>query len=204
MPELHQQYNTPLGGTPSSVAKEQIRTDFFKRKALVAALEELIYGQFADTMNMPKHYGKEIKTYEYVPIINDANLTDQGIDAQGLSTTLKVIIKIVPAASVAFNRSYRNTRINGTLFASGEGTTAAAALTAAKTAAESLLKNIQVFDTDYDTTKAALTDWTFEESEAVPNTGNLYGSSRAVGNVDNKMPALSENGGRVNLSLIHI
>jgi len=197
-PINHQQYNKPLAGEPSSVSKEQIRTDFFKRKALVAAQEELIYGQFADTQNMPRHFGKKIKTYEYIPILNDANLTDQGIDAAGLSTTLKVTIKMVPASSVAFNRSYRNTRITGTLYASGEGTTKAAALTAAKKAAESVLKNIGVLQTDYATTKAALTDWKFEESDAVPNTGNLYGSSRSVGDVNGKMPALSENGGRVN------
>jgi N4-gp56 family major capsid protein len=32
---------------------------------------------------MPKNYGKTIKVYEYVPLLDDRNVNDQGIDASG-------------------------------------------------------------------------------------------------------------------------
>ncbi|MFC3615058.1 N4-gp56 family major capsid protein [Lutimaribacter marinistellae] len=31
----------------------------------------------------PKHYGKTIKVYQYVPLLDDRNVNDQGIDATG-------------------------------------------------------------------------------------------------------------------------
>jgi N4-gp56 family major capsid protein len=37
----------------------------------------------ASVTNMPKHYGKTIKVYEYVPLLDDRNVNDQGIDAAG-------------------------------------------------------------------------------------------------------------------------
>ena len=70
----------------------------------------------ASVTNMPKHYGKTIKVFEYVPLLDDRNINDQGIDASG--------------ATIA--------------------------------------------------------------------NGNLYGSSRDIGNITAKLPVLTENGGRVN------
>lgn len=70
------------------------------------------------------HFGKEIRFYVYVPLLDDRNLSDQGIDAQG------------------------------------------AVLTGA--------------------------------SGANPGYGNLYGSSKDIGKITDKLPMLTENGGRVN------
>ena len=70
----------------------------------------------SSTINMPKHYGKTIKVFEYVPLLDDRNVNDQGIDATG----------------------------------------------------------------------ATIAD------------GNLYGSSKDIGTITNKLPTLTENGGRVN------
>ena len=194
-------YNDPAGGNPSSVGKQQ-RTDFYKRKALVEVSEELYFGQFADTENMPKHYGKKIVMDHYLPILHDGNLTDQGIDAAGVSTVQKVTIMIVAAGAVRSNAADNRENGFGTHYAVGEGANAAAALTAAQADAESVFKNLGVFDTDYATTKAAVEAltpaWIVTEYGAVPATGNLWGSSRDVGNVSSKMPALTENGGRVN------
>ena len=39
----------------------------------------------ATVTNMPKHYGKTIKVYEYVPLLDRRNVNDQGIDANGVS-----------------------------------------------------------------------------------------------------------------------
>lgn len=200
MPNTAKQYKDPAGGTPSSIGVQQ-RTDFYKRKALVEVSEELYFGQFADKEAMPKHYGKKIVQDHYLPILHDGNFTDQGIDASGLSTVQKVTITIV-AAGVKSNAADNRENSFGTHYAVGEGADAAAALAAAQDDAVNVFKNLGVFDTDYATTKTAVeafqTAWTIVENAAVPATGNLWGSSRDVGNVTAKMPGIGENGGRVN------
>lgn len=70
----------------------------------------------SDTVNLPKHFGKTLKRYHYIPLLDDANVNSQGIDANG--------------ATIA--------------------------------------------------------------------NGNLYGSSKDVGTIAGKLPALAEHGGRVN------
>jgi len=142
--------------------------------------------------------GKEIKRFHYLPVLDDRNVNDQGIDANGSSALLKKTIFIqLPGSNqhVYTHNQYLN--------AVGEGPNAAAALTAAQDAAVDIFKNYDVFDTDYATTKANLEalvePWVIDESKpAVPNTGNLYGSSKDVGYIAGKMPALTEHGGKVN------
>lgn len=108
-------YNDPAGGAPSSIGP-QIRTDHFYKKALVEAQKEQYFSQLADVRSMPKNMGKKIKQYHYLPLLDDANVNDQGIDAAG----------------------------------------------------------------------------------TVIADGNLYGSSKDIGTIPGKLPALSETGGRVN------
>lgn len=84
-------YNDPAGGTPSGVGA-QFRTDYYAKKALIEAKKETYFGQMADTISMPKHYGKTIKKYHYMPLLDDANVNDQGIDAAGLSVNQSVTI----------------------------------------------------------------------------------------------------------------
>jgi N4-gp56 family major capsid protein len=112
---MAQSYNDPIGGSNSSVGT-QLRTDYFYKKALIEAKKEQYFSQLADVTAMPKHMGKTIKLFHYMPLLDDRNVNDQGIDANGV----------------------------------------------------------------------AITD------------GNLYGSSKDIGTISGKMPALSENGGRVN------
>lgn len=198
---MAKQYNDPAGGSPSSVGKQQ-RIDFYKRKALIEVSEELYFGQFADQEVMPKHYGKKIVQDHYLPILHDGNFTDQGIDASGLTTVQKVTILIVAGTVKSNSADNRETSSFGTHYAVGEGADAAAALTAAQADAVNIFTNLGVFDTDYATTKAAVEAltpaWTVSEGSAVPATGNLWGSSRDVGNVTAKMPGIGETGGRVN------
>ena len=108
-------YNDPAGGTPSKIGS-QLRTDYFQKKALIEAAKEQYFGQLADVTAMPKNMGKKIKRFHYLPLLDDANVNDQGLDASG----------------------------------------------------------------------------------AVIADGNLYGSSKDVGSIPGKLPALTENGGRVN------
>jgi len=201
MVDTAMQYKDPAGGTPSSVGSQQ-RENFYKRKALIEVQEELYFGQFTDKEAMPKHYGKKIVQDHYLPILHDGNFTDQGIDAAGLSVNQKVTILIVSGVVKSNSADNRENSSFGTQYAVGEGVDAAAALVAAKAAAVSTFTNLGVFDTDYATTKTAVEAltpaWIVQESAAVPATGNLWGSSRDVGNVTGKMPGLGENGGRVN------
>lgn len=61
----------------------QMNTFFWLKKSLVEARKEIYFMNLASTTNMPKHYGKTIKVYEYIPLLDDRNINDQGIDANG-------------------------------------------------------------------------------------------------------------------------
>jgi len=69
-------------GTNSSIGP-QINTYFYDKKSLIELVKEQFFGQLADTTSMPKHYGKKIKKYLYLPLLDDRNINDQGIDATG-------------------------------------------------------------------------------------------------------------------------
>ena len=108
-------YNDPAGGSASSIGP-QLNTSYYHKKALIEARKEQFFSQLADTTNMPKNMGKTVKLFHYLPLLDDANVNSQGLDASG----------------------------------------------------------------------------------AVIANGNLYGSSKDVGTITTKLPALSEAGGRVN------
>lgn len=98
----HTQYKAP-NGTPSSIsnkagavpagnsifagktltAGEQFRVDMHQRMSLEEAAKERYFGQMASVVDMPKHFGKKIRKYHYLPLLDDANMNDQGIDAAG-------------------------------------------------------------------------------------------------------------------------
>jgi len=75
-------YNDPAGGTPSSIGS-QFRTDKYVKKALIEARELQYFMPLADVTSMPKHMGKKIKKYHYIPLLDDENINDQGLDAAG-------------------------------------------------------------------------------------------------------------------------
>jgi N4-gp56 family major capsid protein len=100
----------------ASTVGSQIVNQYYAKKALVELPKLTFFTQLADVTSMPKNYGKKIKRYHYMPLLDDRNINDQGLDAAGASYT----------------------------------------------------------------------------------GGNLYGSSKDIGTIPGKMPALSETGGRVN------
>lgn len=115
MAETLAKYNDPAGGTASSIGPQAV-TEYYQKKALIEARKEQYFSQLADVTSMPKNMGKQIKRFHYIPLLDDANINDQGIDASG----------------------------------------------------------------------------------AVISNGNLYGSSKDIGTIPDKLPTLSETGGRVN------
>ena len=76
-------YNNPTGGTASSVGS-QLRNDYYQKQALIEARKEQYFSQLASVTAMPKNMGKKIKLYHYIPLLDDANINDQGIDANGV------------------------------------------------------------------------------------------------------------------------
>ncbi|CAL9956347.1 major head protein [Vibrio phage D518] len=110
-----QKYGANVNGTDSTM-QPQLSPYLWWKKALIEAAREQYFTQMADVKSMPKHMGKQIKKYHWMPLLDDRNVNDQGIDATG----------------------------------------------------------------------ADISD------------GNLYGSSRDIGTIQGKLPALSETGGRVN------
>jgi len=77
-------YNDPAGGQASAVGS-QIRTDVYNKKALIEAKKEQYFSQMADVTSMPKNMGKKIKKYHYLPLLDDRNINDQGINAAGVT-----------------------------------------------------------------------------------------------------------------------
>lgn len=69
-------------GTNSSIGT-QLNLFYFDKKALIEIAKEQYFGQMADVTSMPKHMGKTIKKYHYLPLLDDRNINDQGIDATG-------------------------------------------------------------------------------------------------------------------------
>jgi len=197
---MTREYNDPTNADPSDIGG-QIRTDYYKKKALIEAQKEQYFSQLADVESMPKHMGKTIKRYHYLPLLDDANINDQGIDANEASTQMEATIIIqMPEVTDTGNGWVA-------YYAVGEGVDDAAATAAAKLAANDIFKRLGVFVTTYDDTVTAITGldpaWVVDDvshaaGNAVPESGNLYGSSKDVGNISGKLPVLSENGGRVN------
>lgn len=173
-------------GSNSSIGVQLI--DFYwQKRAIIDLKKEQFFGQLADTTAMPKHYGKTIKRYHYIPLLDDRNINDQGIDATGKAIADEVTIIITDPAGMA-------------RYAVGNGDDEATALVAAKAKAVDILKNMGATFASYDAMIAALTaaGWDIEEGPAVNNSGNLYGSSKDVGTIVDKLPTISETGGRVN------
>lgn len=75
-------YNDPAGGEQSTVGK-QMQDFYYARDAITEVAKEQYFTPLASTTDMPMHYGKRIKRYIYVPLLDDRNKNDQGIDATG-------------------------------------------------------------------------------------------------------------------------
>lgn len=197
-------------GSTSTVGS-QIRTDYFHKKALVEAAKEAYFGQMADVRSMPKNMGKNIKQYHYLPILDDRNMNDQGIDAAGAVADASVkYVAYISVLQIGQPESQ-------TMYFRGDSTTSdAAALLEAKANFNAWALNLGYRDdegvpiTDYAADAAASyaalvvgvvdVDYTVTEiaSTTATNYGNMYGSSKDVGTITGKIPALSESGGRVN------
>ena len=81
---MAQLYNAPPG-TASNIGP-QFNTHYWDRRSLIDAAEQMFFSPLADVRSMPMHYGKELKVYYYVPLLDNRNVNDQGLDATGAVT----------------------------------------------------------------------------------------------------------------------
>ncbi len=214
---MTKQYNDPAGGTPSSIGDTQLSDFHYQRNALIEARKKTVFMPMASTLGMPKNMGKRIKRDHYIPILDDANINDQGLDANGASVTQKSTIRVTNTTAGTFDAS----RVNGIeemLFVA-DGANDAAALLAAKTLVNTWCEATAVLgglaltlvggnEPDRYTDAVNSSDglayvlgYRFsgdQTGDSVAQTGNLYGSSKDIGTIQGKLPALTENGGAVN------
>lgn len=83
-------YNAPIEGQASSIegaGSGQMNSFLWLKKSIIETRKEQYFLPLADVKTMPKHYGKTIKVYTYVPLLDDRNVNDQGIDATGATMT---------------------------------------------------------------------------------------------------------------------
>lgn len=179
-------------GSTSSIGL-QIQTHFYWKKALVDLQKEKYFSQLADTVGMPKNMGKTIRRYHYLPLLDEANINDQGLDAAGAVIDSTKYTITLPKLAITY-------------VVEADATAAAAAINAVSSGAATKSGS----STPWTVTTTVLTLGPTTEAlsgavlSAVPNSsalqgsGNLYGSSKDIGTIQGKLPALSENGGRVN------
>lgn len=81
-------YNAPAEGQQSSIdgpSGSQMNTFFWLKKALIESRKDQYFMPLSSTIDLPKHYGKTIKVYQWIPLLDDRNVNDQGIDANGVT-----------------------------------------------------------------------------------------------------------------------
>lgn len=81
-------YNAPRDGQKSSIdgnGSDQANTVWWLKNAIIESRKDQFFMPLASVTNMPKNYGKTIRVYEYVPLLDDRNVNSQGIDANGIT-----------------------------------------------------------------------------------------------------------------------
>lgn len=187
------------GNGSNSTIGVQNKTNFWIKKALIEAKKQQFFSRLADVTAMPKNMGKTIKQFHYLPLLDDANMYDQGLNAAGVAGDFDRTIVITPPNLVgnALVRTPHNLE-----YVVGTDAVAGTALTKAQALAFNLLKfKYGIAGADYAAVKAAAITAGFlvdDTLPAIPAAGNLYGSSKDPGVINARLPILGETGGRVN------
>lgn len=190
-------------GTINGVVQQgQLNQYYFQKQALIVARKQQFFTQLADATAMPKNFGKKIKRYIYIPLLDDANINDQGIDAAGVTISNAQYYVSFPETLTAANASAAAlvTAINDNINNAGAAESIATAGAAdSGGTGRTLITLTKSRGIKYATlTKANLAAPAGSGASVQQGSGNLYGSSKDIGTIAGKLPALSENGGRVN------
>ena len=200
MAQLYNAPNVNGGGTPSSIGP-QFNTYYWDRKSLIDAAWEMFFSPLADVRSMPANMGKELKVFYYVPLLDERNINDQGIDAGGvaisnadfmvtLKGTYSYVVEAGATALAAAVNAIQGSAATKTGSATPWTVTINDTTLVAGTAAEAAAVQAALV-TATNTTGGPLV-------KIEQRSGNLYGSSKDIGTISSRMPELSETGGRVN------
>jgi len=63
----------------------QFNDKFWSKAAVTEAKKVKTFSQLGDKLTQPRHFGDKIVKYHEIPILDDRNITDQGIDANGVT-----------------------------------------------------------------------------------------------------------------------
>ena len=197
MPFNGQQYNDPAGGSQSTVGN-QLTTHYYEKQALIELKKIQFFSQLADVTSMPKNMGKKIKRFHYLPLLDDANINDQGIDAAGVTITNamyyvtlpRTVLAVANTSKVAAAAAIQDNLDGVTCVAGADGSGGGALATLTITGA-------LTFRVATVAKANAIVAFNLGASIA-QGSGNLYGSSKDIGTITGKLPVLSESGGRVN------
>lgn len=69
---------------------QQINDKYWSRAAVIEAKRMKTFSQMGEKVTQPKHYGDTIVKYHEIPILDDRNVNDQGIDANGVTVVAGV------------------------------------------------------------------------------------------------------------------
>lgn len=187
--------------------KQQLRSFYWLRKSIVHARKDQYFMPLSSVTGMPKHFGKTVKLLEYVPLLDERNINDQGIDANGVKIDSNNWTVKFPALHLQVPDAEAANAITAieeggiTVTDNGPGTGAAPGhtlltLSAIEGVYDSDEKDVVVgLNIAYNSASAP------EASSGIQLTqhsGNLYGSSKDIGTINGKLPLLSETGGRKN------
>ncbi len=152
------------GNGTDSTSGANVRVDYYDRAAIKVAVDDLIYGRFADSKTQQRNSGKTFKISRFRHILRDANVNDQGLDGEGniIGNTQAIFLNTVYADEAA-------------------GNTAKATYDATPEGIEAIANNVSP-----------------DVFVVTTGGGNLYGSSRSVGDVVSAMPTLNEGADNVN------
>lgn len=189
------QFNS--GGVTSTMTP-QLQNEYFQKQALIEARKTQFFSQLADVTSMPKNMGKKIVRYHYLPLLDDANINDQGIDAAGVTITTTQYFVTLPASVVVVANAAKAgavTAIQDNL----DGVTAVAGADESGGAGKATITitGKLTFKVATAVKAAAIVALNVGATQA-QGSGNMYGSSKDIGTISGKMPVLSETGGRVN------
>ena len=89
MSQKFNQGGYPVGPDNSTIG-QQINDKYWSRAAVIEAKRVKTFSQMGDKLTQPKHYGDKIVKYHEIPILDDRNVNDQGIDANGVKMIIGV------------------------------------------------------------------------------------------------------------------
>lgn len=189
-------YAAPAEGRKSSIdsaTSDQMNSFFWLKKSIIETRKEQYFMPLASVTQMPKHFGKSIKVYEYIPLLDDRNINDQGIDAAGVVMDGTKYAVYLPSTTLSFAVEANATAATAAINAVEAGVAVKSGSATPWTVTVSKTTLAQTTDALSATVVAAV-----PAAKRDLQSGNLYGSSRDIGTISGRMPLLDEFGGRKN------